>query len=266
MSARARLGTVKHIQHRQDVESEEKWPRVPAEDVDGILQILNAVVKVVGPTVGPHCEVVLHDLRKPEQSIVAISNGAVTGRRVGGPVVGGPLEDIALKLLDSTLTESTLSVNYKTRTRAGRELRSTSLILRTPQGKPVIALCINIDLSTMTMARALLEQLTKADSRDGEVAQEDTPQFEVADTVLQIIRESMEVIGKPSGFMDRNDRLKAVRLMYERGLFLIRGGVERAATALGISRFTLYSYLKEVRQQKRVRHSQAPIGPNDRQT
>ena len=256
MSARTRLDTVKHIQRHQDIGSEEKWPRVPVEDVDRVLQIFKGVVEAVGLTVGPHCEVVLHDLRIPEQSIVTISNGAVTGRRVGGPVVGGPLEDIALKLLDSTTIESTLSVNYRTRTRDGRELRSTSLILRTPQGKPVIALCLNIDLSAMTMARELLEQLTKAESADGVAAHEDAPQFEVADIVLQIIREGTEAIGKPPKFMDRSDRLNAVRLMHERGLFLIRGGVERAASALGISRFTLYSYLKEVRERERARHSQ----------
>ncbi|MGH2360547.1 MAG: helix-turn-helix domain-containing protein, partial [bacterium] len=63
----------------------------------------------------------------------------------------------------------------------------------------------------------------------------------------QIIRDALGETGKLPKYMERDDRLKAVSLMQERGLFLIRGGVERAAAALGISRFTLYSYLKEVR-------------------
>lgn len=221
-------------------------PRVAERDVDAVLAVLRPVVGAIGATVGAHCEVVLHDLRVPERSIVAISNGAVTGRRVGGPVVGGPTKDVALKLLDSAIKESTLSVGYRTQTRDGRELRSTSLVLRTPAGKPVIALCINLDLSALTMARVLLEEVTKMSTSSGEAAGEET-QLDVTDVIPHMIQEALTEVGKPPKFMDREDRLQAVRLMHERGLFLIRGGVERAAAALGISKFTLYSYLKEVR-------------------
>ncbi|MEX0766188.1 MAG: PAS domain-containing protein [bacterium] len=214
--------------------------------VDKVLELLKPIVEAVGRTVGPHCEVVLHDLRVAEHSIVAISNGNVTGRRVGGPVIGGPTKDVALKLLDSSLTESTLSIGYKTHTRDNRELRSTSLVLRTYEGKPVIALCLNLDLSAVTMARLLLEDISKAPSADAETPTEDA-QTDVADVMAQMIQEALAEVGKPTKFMDRDERLHAVRLMHQRGLFLIRGGVERAAAALGISRFTLYSYLKEVR-------------------
>ncbi|MGQ0570238.1 MAG: PAS domain-containing protein [Armatimonadota bacterium] len=84
------------------------FPFVSEGNVDQALTVLKPLVEAVGATVGPHCEVVLHDSRAPEKSIVAIWNGAVTGRRVGGPVVGGPKEDVALKLLDSAVTKSTL--------------------------------------------------------------------------------------------------------------------------------------------------------------
>lgn len=224
-----------------------KIPSLPDDQVDRALEILQPLVEAVGATLGPHCEVVLHDLRTPERSITAIANGTVTGRRVGGPVVGGPLKDVALKLLDSTTRESTMSIGYQTHTRDGRDLRSTSLILRTSEGKPAIAFCINIDLSTITMARLLLEELSKTEASDGTEAPDASPQIDVTDITAQIIRDALGETGKLPKYMERDDRLKAVSLMQERGLFLIRGGVERAAAALGISRFTLYSYLKEVR-------------------
>lgn len=222
-------------------------PHVPESRVDSILEVLQPMVEALGRTIGPHCEVVLHDLRRPEQSIIAISNGAVTGRHIGGPVIGGPAKDVALKLLDSRVKKSTLSVAYATRTRDGRELRSTSLVMRTPEGKPVIALCINVDLSILTMARQFLDEISKVAPVDHERSSGDNAQIEVSEVIIQMLKEALEEIGKPAKFMDREDRLRAVRLMHERGLFLIRGGVERAADALGISRFTLYGYLKEVR-------------------
>jgi predicted transcriptional regulator YheO len=209
---------------------------------------MQPLVKAVGATVGQHCEVVLHDLRVPEHSIVAIANGRVTGRRVGGPVIGGPMKDVALKMLDSRVGDSTLSIGYTTHTRDGRELRSTSLTLRTPEGKPVLAFCINVDLSALTMARLLLEEFSKAEPvAEGSAKADETPQMEVAEVIEQMIREALQEGGKPAKFMDRSERLRAVRTMHEHGLFLIRGGVERAAAALGVSRFTLYGDLKEVR-------------------
>ena len=223
-------------------------PHIKEGQVDETLQLLLPVVDAIGQTIGPHCEVVLHDLRNLDRSIVAISNGVVSGRQVGGPVVGGPMNDVALRLLGATdKKDSELRVGYRTQARDGRELKSTSLVLRTPRGKPVIALCINVDLSAITMARALLEQISRVPlpERD-ESATPPSRQIDVEDVVSELIQEVLNNIGKPPKFMDREDRLRAVALMHERGLFLVRGGVERAAAVLGISRFTLYSYLKEV--------------------
>ncbi len=224
-------------------------PSVSVRDIDTVLKILRPVVEAIGRTVGPHCEAVLHDLRNPEHSIVAIHNGTVTNRRVGGPLIGGPSKDVALKLLDSKMTESALSIGYRTHTRDGRELRSTSLVLHTSAGKPAIALCINIDLSAMTMARLLLDEILKNTPTDGKEPREGSDQTDVGEIAVQMIQETLREVGRPPEFMDRENRLHAVRLMHERGLFLIRGGVERAAAALKISRFTLYSYLKEVRSE-----------------
>ncbi len=226
--------------------AEPSIPRVPEDQVDFLLNAFRPLVPAIGATIGSHCEVVLHDLRVPERSVIAISNGAVTDRRIGAPVIGGPSKDVALRLLDSEVKESTLSIGYKTYTRDGRELRSTSLVLRTPSGKPVIAFCINVDLSALTMAKLLLEEISQV-PRDDQEPSEENAQRGVADVISGMIEEVLAEIRKPPRFMEREDRLDAVRRMHERGLFLIRGGVEHAARALGISRFTLYSYLKEVR-------------------
>jgi len=231
---------------------ESRAPRVsgvtiPEGQVDLLLSALAPVVEAVGATVGPYCEVVLHDLRVPERSIHAIANGAVTGRRAGGPVVGGPVKDIALGLLDFGTRESSLTVGYTTHTTDGRELRSTSLVLRSPQGRPVVALCVNVDLSAVTMARQLLDEIARPGGEAAVPSKGEQAPPDVDEIVAHIIQEAIDKVGTPVRYMEREQRLRAVRLMHERGLFLIRGGVERVAAALGISRFTLYSYLKEVR-------------------
>ncbi len=56
--------------------------------------------------------------------------------------------------------------------------------------------------------------------------------------------------------LSRTDKQVAVRLLNERGAFLLRKGVEDVATAMEVSRITIYNYINAMEQP-------AP-GPNDR--
>ncbi|MEU3496544.1 helix-turn-helix domain-containing protein [Kitasatospora cineracea] len=54
--------------------------------------------------------------------------------------------------------------------------------------------------------------------------------------------------GRPLTELDRADKQRVVALLEERGAFTVRHGVETVASALGVSRFTVYNYLN--RQEK----------------
>ena len=47
--------------------------------------------------------------------------------------------------------------------------------------------------------------------------------------------------------MSKHAKVEAVRVMQERGLFIVKGGVEKAAEALGVTRYTVYNYLEQLR-------------------
>ncbi|KOV27581.1 transcriptional regulator [Streptomyces sp. XY431] len=49
--------------------------------------------------------------------------------------------------------------------------------------------------------------------------------------------------GRPLTELDRWEKQRVVALLEERGAFTVRHGVETVATALGVSRFTVYNYL-----------------------
>ncbi|MBB1256075.1 helix-turn-helix domain-containing protein [Streptomyces alkaliterrae] len=49
--------------------------------------------------------------------------------------------------------------------------------------------------------------------------------------------------GKPLKDLDRKTKQSVVRILENRGAFTVRHGVETVATALGVSRFTVYNYL-----------------------
>ena len=47
--------------------------------------------------------------------------------------------------------------------------------------------------------------------------------------------------------LSREERIEKVRFMEQKGLFLMKGSVEKAAEKLGVNKVTIYSYLDEVR-------------------
>ena len=67
-------------------------PAIRAER-EAVINALRQVVPILGAMAGPHLEVVLHDVTRPEGSVVGIANGHITGRVVGSSVLDGPHGD-----------------------------------------------------------------------------------------------------------------------------------------------------------------------------
>jgi predicted transcriptional regulator YheO len=71
------------------------------------------------------------------------------------------------------------------------------------------------------------------------------------DTLMQeIIDAAVPVPGGTAASMKRADKIQAVGEMQRRGLFIVKGGVERAAAALNVSRFTIYNYMEQLRRRE----------------
>ena len=227
-------------------------PAGPDEaEAEAIIAHLRPLVDALAGTFGPSLEVVLHDLRTPERSIVVIANGHVSGRRVGGPIIGGPVQDKALRLLRERSTVPRAMISYTTRTPNGRDLKSTSIVYYDGRtGEPIVALCLNYDLTTFQAARAALDALVRTDgpiAGDEMVREATQAQTDLTAMIRSMIEKAIGDIGKPVALMSKEEKSAVVAALDESGLFAIRGAVERVAHALAISRFTVYNYLKESR-------------------
>ena len=214
-----------------------------------LMQALQPVVQMLGTIVGRHIEVVLHDLTRPQASIVAIANGQVSGRRVGQSILSGPKDDQGFAAARSVLGERGEAVHsviegYPTLARTGTRLKSSTVVFRDSAGEPFAALCLNADLSVIEAAHAWLGQLLRPAARETAVVDE-RPQLDAL--MQEIIGDAVRRFGKPVGQMSRDEKVEAVRVMMQRGLFIVKGGVGRAAAALGVSRFSIYNYLEAAR-------------------
>lgn len=53
-------------------------------------------------------------------------------------------------------------------------------------------------------------------------------------------------LGGPLPTLSREDKQRAVRMLDERGAFILRRAVEDVADAMGVSRITIYNYLNAI--------------------
>jgi predicted transcriptional regulator YheO len=60
-------------------------------------------------------------------------------------------------------------------------------------------------------------------------------------------------LGAPLGQLERENKQRAVRLLEDRGAFVLRRSVEDVADALGVSRITVYNYLNAMRDEPATR-------------
>lgn len=215
-------------------------------DQDLVIATLKAIVPSVAGFLGSHCEVVVHDLRVPERSIVCIANGHVTGRVVGGPLIGGPLEDLGMQWIKQ-LSPTEQVLVYETKARDDRRLKSTTRLFRDVDNKPYAAFCINLDVDAFAPIATWLSSLVDAQPNGSKESDASQPH-----DVDEILRETIEdCLAKLRYTSDKHAskslRLSVVREMDKRGVFLIRGAVRLVAKRLNVSKFTVYRYLDEAR-------------------
>ncbi len=207
-----------------------------SSSIEDYLSLLEPVVAGIAATFGRHCEVVLHDFRDPEHSIVAIQ-GQVTQRHVGGSV-----SQLGLSLIAQGDTAQT-QYNYFTRTPAGRVLKSTTIPLRDPGGRVFGALCINFDITDLRLLGGVIGELTGAAAEPRPVSFVD----DIGQVIRALIDEEEVAAGRSLDRMTKQDRLAILQALDQHGVFALQRSVPQVAEYLMISRATVYSYLEEVR-------------------
>ena len=202
------------------------------------------VAKGIAGQFGRNCEVVIHDLRgaDTEHSIIAIENGHVTGRSIGD----GP-SHIVLESLKEDPSGIEDRVSFLTKTSARRVLRSTTLFIRDDDGKVIGLMGINYDISMLVAVDDVIRDLTGSDTQTSEP---ESISRNVADLLDELLEQSVKLVGKPTALMSKDDKMRAIRFLDDSGAFLVTKSGPKVCEYFGISTYTLYSYLDEIRSSK----------------
>lgn len=257
----------------------------PVKDTADLHARYVPLVEFMGQAMGPNCEVVLHDLTVPDESIIAIVNSHISGRKVGGPVT-----DFALWFMKQGSHDSIPFVaGYRSVNAVGRICRSSSYFIRDESNELIGMVCVNVDITELVNVQRLAGSLI-GESRDSaaegapipttaeakrravelaqatsaaavsnatntgsdEAEQENHHSLESLRTNLESLLESMldtalEKQGAAPNQMRRDERLEVVADLEEAGFFLLKGGIAAAAERLEVSEPTVYRDLVKVR-------------------
>lgn len=202
------------------------------------LERLKQLAKGLAAQFGSNCEVVIHEVsdRSAENSILAIENGHVTGRKVGD----GP-SHVVLEQLGKPRQDMEDQLCYLTRTPDGKILKSSSIYIRDDDGNISAIFSINYDISALAMAEDAIRSIIQVDETQRKEPERIT--LNVSDLLDDLIRQADELVGKPVALMTKEDKIKAVQFLGRNGAMLITKSGDKISKHFGISKYTLYSYL-----------------------
>lgn len=198
------------------------------------------IADMIAKTIGPQCEVVLHDLQIPQNSVVYIANDTITGRKIGD---GFNL--IISKVLLSRRFENDMVTNYSFRTDSGKQIKSSTVMIRDFNNKVVGAMCLNIDTTKVIEQIAWLQSLLPDPELRPQPSCPDAESYHVIEIVDDIIDRIFA--GKDVKRMLRDEKLEIIRFMDSRGIFLTKGAIDKVSEKMGVSKVTIYSYLDELK-------------------
>jgi len=213
--------------------------REPRADTATAFSIAKQMAKALHELLGPMCEVVLHDFRDLEHSIIHIE-GNVSNRTIGGAAT-----DLILDCVRNGTTQGDL-YGYATSLPGGHMMKSSTIFLRDSEGAAVGALCVNLDVTNFVAFRNALNVFVNIRSDDDERPVE-TLSDNILETVQNAVAETLYDTGRSLAMLTREDKIELMNLLESKGLFQVKRAVPIVADLLGLSRATVYNYLREGR-------------------
>ena len=191
---------------------------------------------------GSSCEIAIHDLKTKdlEKSIVYIENGHVSNRQTGD----GP-SGIVLETLQSDPSTIHDKLSYLTKTEDGRILKSSTFYIRDDVGSISYIFSLNYDITAFTAASTAIQSLIATKDNLPDLTGDSPRQIthNVNELLDLLIEQAVAKVGKPVAMMNKDDKVAVVQYLDHAGAFLITKSGDKVSSYLGISKFTLYSYM-----------------------
>lgn len=184
-------------------------------------------------------EVVVHDFKDLDHSIIHIVNGQISNRKIGDAA-----SELGIRrLLEQENIPDTL-VNYINQNDRGQKFKSASIAIRDDNKKMIGAFCFNFDLSQFEQFQKFLEFFMScenntlvglSDINDRHQSNEEEIQEEVKRYIFKNSLSSLQL-----SYKDKQD---IVCHLNRQGFLKKRGAISSIASSLQLTRQCIYNYL-----------------------
>jgi predicted transcriptional regulator YheO len=211
---------------------------------DEIINSYKPMVEFIANICGKNCEVILHDLRQLESSIVAISNNHITERQVGGTIT-----DFALQIIhDKEYETKAFIANYPGKvTGKDQMLRSSTFFIKDEDKNVIAMLCVNVDTTALKQAQMLIKDLLmEPEEQDPTGPEKELFTNSMEELLHNFITEAIHKYKLEVSRLMIDEKKQIVKDLNDKGVFLLKGAVSEVAQRLETSDQTIYRYLKEL--------------------
>lgn len=196
--------------------------------MDSIMQEYCELVGFLGKVLGQDYEVVLHDLSNMDNSVVAVANGHVSGRKIGSP-----MNENGLRLIRTEAWKQNQElIRYRGYSKKTNHLLCFTRFIKNQQGDPIGMLCINYDYaSNQKLVDSISEQLGIAELPDQaeseKIFRSDTEKFpdSMEEVVYAICNQVMLEVPVPVDRLSQDEKIAIVEKLEAKGVFLFKGAV-----------------------------------------
>ena len=233
------------MEKKADSQKVEKGKDLSNSLTQGDRQILDAHITTMeglASYFGEAFEFVLHDITDYDHSVIKIINGFHSGRKEGAPMT-----DLALSLLEQIKGNdlSKPSICYTSKSKYGRPVRSTTIVINGERQRIIGLLCINLYLDSPLSS--LLQNFSLVPQSDYITENFSSDSDELIARALETAKNDVEADDSVPGHLKNKE---IVTILYHQGIFKLKDAVQAISADLGISKNTVYLHIRGLEEKQ----------------
>ena len=195
-------------------------------------EFFSSLLDLLSAQLGSCSELALYDLTGPAPELVDIRNGQISSG------TAGIYQDLVRAHGDWPFENNEKAYNIISTLDNGMVLRCSATCIYGDDDTPIGCICLNQDITKSLEAERLIHNLNQYHGDAGS-----TFASGINSVLENLISEASNQIGVPYSEMTKENRIEFICFLDQRGAFLVTKAGDRICSLLGISKYTMYSYL-----------------------
>ncbi|WIV10623.1 helix-turn-helix domain-containing protein [Proteiniborus sp. MB09-C3] len=214
-----------------------------AINMNGLTENFTLIADGLGKLLGQNCEVALFNSKDSNYKLFYSVNNQITGKNYENN-----MNHYELEALNKAKVHNGCTI-FSYTTKDGRSLKAALFILGDSSKEGAVIMIISYDITDFLLARKAFQVFCAIDDIAEDKSDNDSKKDGENITILmeRLVSDIVDEVGKPISYLSKEEKVKIVSLLNNKGVFLVRGSVEYVAEKLCVSRYTIYNYLEEIR-------------------